>query len=387
MGSRRKQCFSYSAGEKGRNRVRAFKEAKTGALYLEWYEERPSGSPTRRRAALGHRDIQRAKLQADEAAARLAKGAKEQEADLTLGTLFDIYGAEVTPTKGEHSQKHDQRAMDMFLRFFGADRVVSTLSFRDWSRFIQDRTAGRIAPAASSTAGVGQRMVEQDLRFMLAVFNWATMSRGNDGQVLLDKNPFKGFAVPREKNPNRVPVTEQEYQALWAVAQTVNWRFYVALVLAHETGHRIGAVRSLLWSDVDLEAGRVRWREETEKTGYEHYTPLTTEALEALKFAREQNPGIGDAPVLPSPKDASQPMSRNFARDLWEKGQKAAKLPPKKGRGWHSLSRKFGIDFMHLPLKVLTQLGGWKDPQTILKCYQHADQDALREALKERRVG
>ncbi len=35
--------------------------------------------------------------------------------------------------------------------------------------------------------------------------------------------------------------------------------------------------------------------------------------------------------------------------------------------------------------KVLSELGGWKNPQTILICYQHPDPDQLREALKGRR--
>ena len=33
------------------------------------------------------------------------------------------------------------------------------------------------------------------------------------------------------------------------------------------------------------------------------------------------------------------------------------------------------------PLKVLCSLGGWKDPKTLVTCYQHPSQDMLREAL------
>lgn len=31
------------------------------------------------------------------------------------------------------------------------------------------------------------------------------------------------------------------------------------------------------------------------------------------------------------------------------------------------------------------QLGGWKNPQTILICYQHPDQQQMKEALEDRR--
>ena len=50
-------------------------------------------------------------------------------------------------------------------------------------------------------------------------------------------------------------VTREQYQALLAKAGDVDWRYRLALVLAHETGHRIGAIRKLKWSDVDLKAG------------------------------------------------------------------------------------------------------------------------------------
>lgn len=102
-------------------------------------------------------------------------------------------------------------------------------------------------------------MIEQDLRFILAVFNWATMTGDGSGGVLLDRNPFRGFPIPREKNPVRVVLKEQEYRALLEAAKEMDWRFRVALILAHETGHRIGAIRMLRWSDIDLENELIRW--------------------------------------------------------------------------------------------------------------------------------
>ena len=57
------------------------------------------------------------------------------------------------------------------------------------------------------------------------------------------------------------------------MSRQVGWRFHVALVLAHETGHRIGAIRKLRWSDIEFEDRTILWRGEHEKTGYEHRTP------------------------------------------------------------------------------------------------------------------
>ena len=53
-------------------------------------------------------------------------------------------------------------------------------------------------------------------------------------------------------------------------------------------------------------------------------------------------------------------MSRSLARDWWENAQEPAGLEPKRGRGWHSLRRKFASDLMNQPLKVLCERDGWK---------------------------
>ena len=274
---------SYGAGEWGRNRVRVFPDPKTGLYQIEWRE-----NGRRLTRSLGHRDWTRAKKQADEFAAGFASpdlnGKAEAEPEpLTLGSLLDIYGEEVTPTKGKRTRERDRVATAMFLRFFGRDRDPATFSQRDWDRFIQARRAGR---AGRSGKPVGNRTIEWDLTFLMAVFNWAERSKDERGRLLLDRNPLKGLRKPREKNPARVVLTEDEYRALLKVSRQVGWRFLVALVLAHETGHRIGAIRKLRWTDIDFEGCEVRWRAEHEKTGYEHITPLTVEAIAALEEAR-----------------------------------------------------------------------------------------------------
>ena len=113
-------------------------------------------------------------------------------------------------------------------------------------------------------------------------------------------------------------------------------------------------------------------------------TPASDAALEVLRYALSQNPTVGDAPVLPSPGDSSKGPSRHLMRDWWKRAEKLAGLEPKRSRGWHSLRRKLASDLMDQPLKVLCELGGWKEAQTILKCYQHPDQDVLAAALRSR---
>ena len=373
---------SYAAGEWGRNRVRVFPDPKTGLFQIEW---RANGRRLSR--SLKHREWARAKKQADEFAAGFAgpemHGKAEAEPEpLTLKTLFDIYGEEVTPTKGERSRMHDRAATRMFLGCFGRNRDPATLSKRDWDRFIRARRSGKVGPSGRP---VSDRTIEYDLKFLIAVLNWAAKSRDEHGRLLLDSNPLKGLKAPKEKNPVRVVLAEEEYQVLLKVSCQIDWRFRVALVVAHETGHRIGAIRQIRWSDIDMEGGVVRWRAEHDKSGYEHRTPVTAEAIAALEEARKRNPGIGDTPLLPAARNPSACVGSALARVWWKNAQNLAGLDPKPGRGWHSLRRKFASDLMDQPLKVLCELGGWKTAQTVLQCYQRPDEAQLRTALESRR--
>ena len=247
---------SYSAGEWGRNRVRVFADPKTGLYQIEW---RDNGRRLTR--SLKHRDWPRAKRQADEVAAGFAVHEPAGEAGaepepLTLERLFEIYGEEVTPSKSEKTQQRDRMQMRMFLDFLGPNRRPETLSKRDWDRFIRERRAGRLG---GSRQPVLNRTIENDLKFLIAVLNWASKSRDEQGRLLLDSNPLRGLKLPKEKNPTRIVLSDEEYDAMLRVSRRVDWRFHVALVLAHETGHRIGAIRHLRWSGIDYESGIWRY--------------------------------------------------------------------------------------------------------------------------------
>ena len=318
-----------------------FPDPRTGIIQVQWRED-----GRRISRSLKHRDWDRAKKQADEIAAGLTEtvAAKTSDAEpepLTLGTLFDIYGDEVTPTKSRRSRNHDRAMMKMFLRFFGKHRKAKTLSQRDWDRFIRARRAGKVGPSGRK---VSDRTVERDLKLLLAILNWAGKSRDEEGRLLLESNPLRGLKLPKEKNPARVLLTDAEYEALLKVAGDIDWRFRVALVLAHETGHRIGAIRQLRWSDIDMEARTIRWRGEHEKNGYGHRTPMTVMARCILEEARRHHPGIGNAPVMPAPRDPVRCLGQSRARIWWDRAEKLAGLEPRLRRGWHSLRRKFASD-------------------------------------------
>lgn len=382
------QTWSYLAGEKGRNRVRVYEDGPGGILLLEYRIQRfSSRGSTKKRVSLGHRDRDRAKQKADEVAAALGKDEPGPTGDITLRELFDIYLCEKTPDKSPREQTHDHRSAEMFLRLFGKTRKPKDLNVRDQEHFIRERSSGRLRPARKKKATpVGNRTVTRGLRWLHTVLNWATVAGNGRGGVLLERNPLKGLPFPKEESPRRPLVTDERYLAMLQVAADVDWRCHVALVLAHETGHRIGAIRQLRWEHVDLQEARVRWDRQSDKVGLDHETWLTEPAVEALRRARSENPGIGSAWVLPSPTDSTRPCARNLARDWWYRMEELAGLDHVHGMGWHGLRRKFATELKDVPLPDLCYLGGWKSPQTILRCYQKPDEETMRRALERRKT-
>ncbi len=199
---RRSRRWSWTTGEKGKNRVRVFDRGSRG-IFIDMFVRDPlTGSATRKRISLGRVDRDTAKRKAEELAATLRITGRSQTPSLTVGVLFDRYEEHVTPSKGTSARSHDKRALGLLRRYLGAHRPVESLDRRDWDGFIRDRRAGRVRPAGvKEPRAVKNRAVEQDLRLLLAVFNWAMVVHAPSGNRLLPANPFAGFTVPHEREP------------------------------------------------------------------------------------------------------------------------------------------------------------------------------------------
>jgi len=93
--AKRSKPWSYSTGERGKNRVRAFAHAVTGRIFLEYYEKVERGvKPKICRVVLGVCERERAKAAAEELSARLRRAEAPRREHVTLAALFDIYEKE-----------------------------------------------------------------------------------------------------------------------------------------------------------------------------------------------------------------------------------------------------------------------------------------------------
>jgi integrase len=370
--------------------VRAFEGVARNTIFLEFYEADATAEKAKRvRISTGGNDRAAAKQKADELAARFNNTESPRVGEVTLGKLFDIYMREVTPSKGSSKRRHDERCIALFNKCLGADRKTLTLSRRDWDRFILERRRGTLRPEGGKRkdqgSGVRNRQIAYDLKFLLSVLNWATLAADERGAPLLERNPLRGLPVPKEENPRRPLLTEEQYTRFRGISEQVGPEFELALVLAHETGHRIGAIRQLRWSDVHLGEKRILWRAENDKIGMEHCPPLSEEGVRVLEKAQSKRGSIEDGFVFPSPEDPSKACSRDLVRTWWRRAERAAGFPKAARRGWHSLRRKFVNDLKaDTPMADLCYLGGWKSALTVMTVYQQPDQVTMQTALGKR---
>jgi hypothetical protein len=65
--------------------------------------------------------------------------------------------------------------------------------------------------------------------------------------------------------------------------------------------------------------------------------------------------------------------------------RKGSRFNLTEGMEWHSFRQRFATELKDTSLNDLRHLGGWKDPATILKCYQFPDADRMLESLEDRR--
>jgi len=106
--------------------------------------------------------------------------------------------------------------------------------------------------------------------------------------------------------------------------------------------------------------------------------------VKALEGHRAQAAVIGQPWVFPA-RGCTQPTGLHTFVHWWNDVAEEAKLPPVRGRGFHSLRRKFATEMKHAPLKDLAYLGGWKSVQTVVNIYQRPDEVTMHRAFEARR--
>jgi integrase len=309
-----------------------------------------------------------------------------------------------SPRKVASEQKADERRKVMWTRWFGADKDLSKIGLSEWEAFQDARSAGVIDSrgrriAKKKRKPVRARTVEGDLIWLTLVLDWATKWRDSAGRYLLRENPVRGFELPSEKNIRRPIATQDRFEAIRAISDTVEmevrWngkrekqRSYLSdlLDIVNGTGRRISAVCGLRYDDLSLNSakyGVIRWRADTEKTGRETQVPINGQVRAAIDRVLRERPGVGEAYLFPSPVNATRPIRRELASEWLKRAEVIAKVPPLAGGQWHPYRRKWATERKHMPDVDVAAAGGWAELSSLKKAYQHADDATMLKVVLE----
>lgn len=386
-----------SLGSRGA-RIRLFQNRKDGVFYRGvWTRDRGED-----RRSLGTTDRKEAeRLGRELLTALLRSDSSVLEGGAPLGLLWERYRTECPAflDNQPRTQREDAQHMAVVLAFFGSDADARYLTEADVQAFAAKRTAGGIElPGGIVSKPVGARSAEVELRILKTVLRWATTVRVKRGHRLLAANPLAGVRGVREKNPKRPVASWERFEKTRAAIQEIaaqagedpgthqHWlRMELALVLAEGTGRRIGSIRQLRWDDFDFTGGSVRWRAEADKKRKEWVVPLPDALLEEVRRFRLKLGGAFGGLLFPSRRDVARPMGREVFQKALVHAESHAELPKLPGGLWHSYRRKWASERKHLPLVDVAAAGGWKDTQTLVNCYQHADRDGMLAVMSEPR--
>ena len=174
----------------------------------------------------------------------------------TLGALIIRYKAEVTPTK--KGAKQERYKLDGFLKHKLAIAKADDIKSTDIAAYRDERL--------QSLAG---NTVKNELNLLSAVFKHAELEWG-----MRIKNPVKGLKRPPDGARSVRILDLKAVESLRAEALANKREDLSALImLATQTGARLGELLSIQRADIDLELGFIRLQ--TSKNGEPRVLPLT----------------------------------------------------------------------------------------------------------------
>ena len=403
--------WTRTIGDRGL-RIRLFD--KSGVYYREIYL--PGGGKDRK--SLGTSDRREADRLAKQLYAELVRGPAPVAVIPTTVTLAALWGRYRTTSQRYLGNKPKTRRdaetrAAILISFFGATRDVQYLTEDDQLAYQRARMRGGIVYTLEdvyeidgegqptndlkefTTAAVRARSAEADLVLLHTMLTWATTHRTASRQFLLDRNPLRGAARKSELNPVRPVTTYDRFlatrtamQALAAAEEVGSeaWRRWMkmelALVLAEAAGRRLGAIRQLRWEDVDFEASEVTWRADSDKKGVMWIVPLPADLLAELAAFRRTLGAIAGW-VFGGERGAEHAMDRHLFDKWLIEAERKAGLEKLVGGAWHPYRRKWAMERKHWPLADVAAVGGWKDIETLLKCYSQADRVTMLGVMSE----
>ncbi len=240
---------------------------------------------------------------------------------------------------------------------------LNTITVQDWITSLK-------------TSGVGARTVQMSYALLKRACSWAVVSR------IIDHNPCDGVRRPAARREAINPFTRAEVERI--LEATKGDRLHALFRLALTTGMRQGELFGLRWSDVDLETGIIRIRQQA-KDYKGHVTiqqpkttagvrsiVLTPALLQSLKArkALAETEGNGECPFVFCSVEGHVIRRTNFGRRAWKPLLEDLGLPH---RGAHHMRHTAATMMLSagIPPHIVAGTLGHETAETVLKIYAH----------------
>jgi integrase len=355
---------------------------------LDGYRKRSLGFAVRNAEGKLQDDaVRRAKKAALELSNEILAGGHIAET-VTLGGLFSLYRREGLGTVKPQHRAAVERDLEGLERFLGSGLNVEYLGPREWNALARERAAGRIDGRGNLVTeerrnSVGPRAVAHMLSTLRYACSFGTKYRTTNGGFLLQHDPTRGLKIPRENAPARPVSTTDEFNAMLAVAAQVHPYMVDLLTIAAETGRRIDAILHLQASDWKPEVGQfgaLRWRAEHDKLNHESTVVVGEDVRDAITGILRDRPAVGATWLFPAQK-ADGPVDKTLTSRWWRKAEKLAGIEHVRGKGWHSLRRRWATLRKGHALQDVAAAGGWTSTQVLRDLYTQAEAGRVEAAV------
>jgi|GEM_PF-6113847 len=217
-----------------------------------------------------------------------------------------------------------------------------------------------------------------------SAIKWATRKKIRGGTTtVLDRSPMTEWPKLVEANIIRPMLSHEEAATLLMCAWEIRPELWLAIVLCLHTGMRLQSVRQLTWKNINLGKATIQWPGLIMKNERELVTPIVPELMTALAHYIEQGKGSNSGALFPAPGKQTPRNRREFYK-WWRECLVAAGIATDERKGFHSFRRRFARDLAGAPLPVLMALGGWRNPDVVVKIYSEPSPESLKVVLENR---
>lgn len=355
---------------------------------LDGYRKRSLGFAVRNaEGKLDDDAVKRAKKSALELSNEILAGGHIAEM-VTIGRLFSLYRSEgLRDVKPQHRAAVD-RDLEAVERFIGRGLNVEHLGPREWNALARERTTGKIDGRGNPVPEeerrpVGPRVVAHMLSTLRYACSFGTKYRTTNAGFLLQHDPTRGLKVPRAGSPARPVSTTDEYNAMLAVAHRVHPYMVDLLTIAAETGRRIDAILHLQAADWKPDVGQfgaLHWRAEYDKLNHESVVVVSEAVRAAITGILRDRPTLGATWLFPAQKTDGT-VDKTLTSRWWRKTEKLAEIEHVRGKGWHSLRRRWATLRKGHALQDVAAAGGWTSTQVLRDLYTQAEAERVEAAV------